>query len=98
MRHGQTGHHPLRKAFHGLTYGALSVNGDESFRGGFAPFLPDCRKIPFNDLDALERELRKGDVAAFIVEPVQGKGVNIPSPGYLRDGHRALPQTRRAVH
>ena len=73
------------KAFHGLSYGALSVNGDESFREGFAPFLPDCRKIPFNDLDALEQELRKKDVAAFVVEPVQGKGVNLPSPGYLRD-------------
>jgi ornithine--oxo-acid transaminase len=72
------------KAFHGLSYGALSVNGDESFREGFAPFLPDCRKIPFNDLDALEQELRKKDVAAFVIEPVQGKGVNLPSPGYLR--------------
>jgi ornithine--oxo-acid transaminase len=73
------------KAFHGLTYGSLSLNGDESFREGFAPFLTDCRKIPFNDLAALEQELRKGDVAAFVVEPIQGKGVNIPSPGYLRE-------------
>jgi ornithine--oxo-acid transaminase len=72
------------KAFHGLTYGSLSLNGDESFREGFAPFLTDCRKIPYNDLEALERELKKGDVAAFVVEPIQGKGVNIPSPGYLR--------------
>ena len=76
------------KAFHGLTYGSLSLNGDESFRAGFEPFLPDCRKIPFNDLDALERELRKGDVAAFVVEPVQGKGVNVPSSGYLRESAR----------
>jgi len=76
------------KAFHGLTYGSLSLNGDESFRSGFEPFLPDCRKIPFNDLDALERELRKGDVAAFVVEPVQGKGVNSPSSGYLREATR----------
>lgn len=74
-----------QKSFHGLTYGSLSINGDESFREGFAPFLPDCRKIPFNDLSALEEELRKKDVAAFVVEPVQGKGVNLPSPGYLRD-------------
>src|SRR5262245_47367381 len=74
-----------QKAFHGLTYGALSLNGDESFREGFAPFLTDCRAIPFNDLAALETELAKGDVAAFVVEPIQGKGVNIPSPGYLRD-------------
>jgi ornithine--oxo-acid transaminase len=72
------------KAFHGLTYGALSINGDESFRSGFEPFLTDCRRISYNDLEALERELRRGDVAAFVVEPVQGKGVNIPSPGYLR--------------
>jgi ornithine--oxo-acid transaminase len=76
------------KAFHGLTYGSLSLNGDESFRTGFEPFLPDCRKIPFNDLAALERELRRGDVAAFVVEPIQGKGVNIPSPGYLREAAR----------
>lgn len=74
-----------QKSFHGLTYGALSLNGDESFREGFGPFMPDCRKIPFNDLSALEAELRKGDVAGFILEPVQGKGVNLPSPGYLRD-------------
>src|SRR5580765_3366676 len=67
-----------QKAFHGLTYGALSLNGDESFRQGFAPFLTDCRAIPFDDLEALEAELRKKDVAAFIVEPIQGKGVNIP--------------------
>jgi len=72
------------KAFHGLTYGSLSVNGDDNFRDGFAPFLTDCRKIPFDNLEALERELRRGDVAAFVVEPIQGKGVNIPSPGYLR--------------
>lgn len=74
-----------KKSFHGLTYGALSVNGDESFREGFEPFLPGARAIPFNDLPALEAELKKGDVAAFVVEPIQGKGVNIPSPGYLRD-------------
>jgi ornithine--oxo-acid transaminase len=73
------------KAFHGLTCGALALNGDESFRDGFAPFLPDCHAVPFNDLAALEEKLCKRDVAAFIVEPVQGKGVNIPSPGYLRE-------------
>ncbi len=73
------------KAFHGLTCGALSLNGDENFRSGFAPFLPECRAIHFNDLEALERELHRGDVAGFVVEPVQGKGVNIPAPGYLRE-------------
>lgn len=74
-----------QKSFHGLTTGALSLNGDDSFRSGFAPFLPECRMIPFNDLAALEAELQKGDVAGFVVEPVQGKGVNLPRPGYLRE-------------
>ncbi|MFE0047729.1 aspartate aminotransferase family protein [Streptomyces albireticuli] len=70
-------------AFHGLTTGSLSVNGETGFRDGFAPLLPDTA-IPLGDLDALERELRRGDVAAFVVEPVQGKGVHEPPPGFLR--------------
>ena len=69
-------------AFHGLTTGSLSVNGSAEFRKGFDPLLPD-EWIALGDLDALERELRKGDVAALIVEPVQGKGVHIPPPGFL---------------
>ncbi|MGW0861621.1 aspartate aminotransferase family protein [Streptomyces sp. NPDC002611] len=69
-------------AFHGLTTGSLSVNGESGFRDGFAPLLPDTA-MPLGDLDALERELRKGDVAALIVEPIQGKGVLTPPPGYL---------------
>ncbi|MCI0365113.1 MAG: aspartate aminotransferase family protein [Phycisphaerales bacterium] len=73
------------KAFHGLSSGSLSLNGEASFRKGFEPLLPECRMIPFNDLAALEQALSKRDVAAFIVEPIQGKGVNIPSPGYLRE-------------
>ena len=76
------------KSFHGLTYGALSINGDENFREGFEPFLPHCRIVPFNHLPALEAQLQKGDVAAFIVEPVQGKGVNLPAPGYLLEAQR----------
>jgi len=71
------------KAFHGLSLGALSVNGNEEFRDGFGQLLPGCESVPFNDLAALERELAKKDVAAFIVEPIQGKGVNIPSDDYL---------------
>lgn len=71
------------KAYHGLSNGSLSLNGDDVFREAFEPLLPACRKIPFNDLEALEQALAAGDVAAFVVEPVQGKGVNIPSPGYL---------------
>jgi len=70
-------------AFHGLSNGSLSLNGDETFRDGFEPLLPHCRPIPFNDLVALERALTAGDVAAFIVEPIQGKGVQVPDVDYL---------------
>ncbi|MCB1544883.1 MAG: aspartate aminotransferase family protein, partial [Rhodoblastus sp.] len=70
-------------AFHGLTYGALSMNGDAIFRDGFGPLIPDVAEIPFNDLDALDRALVGKDVAAFFVEPIQGKGANMPDPDYL---------------
>jgi ornithine--oxo-acid transaminase len=103
-------------AFHGLTLGSLSLNGDAIFRDGFGPLLPDCEAVPFGDLEALERALARGDagtggdnsggavarraadgggrrdagggVAAFVVEPVQGKGVNLPPDGYLRSAQR----------
>jgi len=69
-------------AFHGLTAGSLSVNGSSAFRKGFGPMLPDTA-IPFGDLKALERELRRGDVAGFLIEPIQGKGVAVSPPGFL---------------
>ena len=72
-------------AFHGLTYGALSLTGDDIFRKGFEPLLPNCVRVPFNDLAALEEALRGRDIAAFIVEPIQGKGVNLPDDNYLKD-------------
>jgi ornithine--oxo-acid transaminase len=71
-------------AFHGLTLGSLSLNGNDEFRDGFGPLLPGCDPVPFGDADALERELARGDVATFIVEPVQGKGVNLPPADYLQ--------------
>ena len=71
-------------AFHGLSYGALSINGDDIYRSGFAPFLPGCTRIPFNDLVGLERALHSRTAAAFIVEPIQGKGVNMPANDYLK--------------
>jgi ornithine--oxo-acid transaminase len=69
--------------YHGLTYGALSLTDDKNFRGGFEPLLPECTVIPFNDLAALERALSSRQVAAFIVEPIQGKGVNLPTDEFL---------------
>jgi ornithine--oxo-acid transaminase len=69
-------------AYHGLTVGSLSVNGGVEFRAGFGPLLADT-PVPFGDLAALERELSRGDVAAFVLEPIQGKGVQVAPPGYL---------------
>lgn len=74
----------LKKGFHGLTVGALSVMGNKEFRNGFGDLLADCAEVPMNDLDILEHELKKKDVAAFIFEPIQGKGVFIPQPGFLK--------------
>jgi ornithine--oxo-acid transaminase len=70
-------------AFHGLTTGALALNGGNEFRKGFGDLLASVA-VPFGDLDALERELRNQDVAAFIVEPIQGKGVYCATPEYWR--------------
>ncbi|PWS42178.1 aspartate aminotransferase family protein [Streptomyces sp. ZEA17I] len=76
-------------AFHGLTTGSLSVNGERGFRDGFAPLLPDT-PIALGDLDGLRRELKRGDVAALVVEPVQGKGVHAAPPGFLREAQELL--------
>jgi ornithine--oxo-acid transaminase len=72
-----------KKAYHGLTLGSLSINGGEDFRDGFGKLLADVTAVPFGDIDALAAELRKGDVAAFVVEPIQGKGVFVPPDAYL---------------
>ena len=71
-------------AFHGLTTGALALNGGREFRDRFGELLPGVASVPFGDLDALQRELREGDVAGFVVEPIQGKGVFVAPDGYLR--------------
>jgi ornithine--oxo-acid transaminase len=75
-------------AYHGLTMGSLSLNGENIFREGFGPLLQGCSAVPFNDLAALEQALSNKDVAAFIVEPIQGKGVNVPDDNYLPEVER----------
>ena len=77
-----------KNGFHGLTMGSLSISGVTHFREGFAPFLPGCSEIPFNDLAGLDRALAGRDVAAFVVEPIQGHGVWIPGDDYLPEAQR----------
>src|SRR4029078_8097280 len=74
----------LESAFHGLSLGSLSLMGCESFTEGFGPLMEgfDAR-IPLDDLDALDRQLRSQDVAAFVIETVQGKGCKTPKNDFF---------------
>ena len=72
-------------AMHGITMGALSVSGGDSYSRPFEPLLPECQKIPYNDTVALEMVLRDERAACFIVEPILVEGgVIIPGEGYLK--------------
>ncbi len=79
---GRSGLVSLEKSYHGLTHGALSVMGDAHFQDGFGPLLQNCSRVKMGDLAALSDKLSRCDVAAFIIEPVQGKGVLFPSDDF----------------
>ena len=69
----------LESAFHGLSLGSLSLMGCDSFTEGFGPLMDEWdTRIALDDIGSLGRELAKGDVAAFVIEPVQGKGCKTP--------------------
>ena len=70
--------------FWGRTLAAISSSDDPSSYKGFGPYMPGYSLIPYNDLEALENELKDKNVAAFMVEPIQGEaGVVVPDEGYL---------------
>jgi ornithine--oxo-acid transaminase len=74
--------------FHGRTMAVISASTDPDCRDGFGPFLPGIEIIPYNNLDALEEALEDPNVAAFLVEPIQGEaGVFVPDAGYLKKAH-----------
>ncbi|XP_062352145.1 ornithine aminotransferase, mitochondrial isoform X2 [Cinclus cinclus] len=91
-KYGAHNYHPLPVAlergkagnFWGRTMSAISSSTDPSSYDGFGPFMPGFELIPYNDLPALERALQDPNVAAFMVEPIQGEaGVIVPDKGYL---------------
>ncbi len=76
--------------FWGRTLAAISSSDDPTSYKGFGPYMPGYDLIPYNNLDALETELKDPNVCAFMVEPIQGEaGVVVPEEGYLA-GVRSL--------
>ena len=83
----KTGFVSLRRAYHGMNFGGLSVGGLDENRAGFGPLMAGCSQVPAHDIDALAAELERRDpaaVAAVIMEPVQAAGgVHPPPEPYL---------------
>jgi len=74
--------------FHGRTITIISMSTDPDARNDFGPYTPGFKIIPYNDLDALEKEVKDPNTAGFLVEPIQGEaGVNVPDDGYLKGAY-----------
>jgi len=74
--------------FHGRTITIISMSTDPDAYEGFGPYTPGFVKVPYNDMDALEKELKDPNVAGFIVEPIQGEaGVYVPEDGYIKKAY-----------
>lgn len=70
--------------FHGRTITIVSASNDPDANKNFGPYTPGLVSIPYNDIDALANELKDSNVAAFLVEPIQGEaGVFVPDEGFL---------------
>lgn len=79
--------------FHGRTLNVISFSSDPEARDGFGPYMPGYTVIPYNDLEALEKEIRDPQVVGFLVEPIQGEaGVVVPDEGYLRQAYALCQQ------
>ena len=71
--------------FWGRTLAAVSSSSDPSAYNDYGPFMPGFVSVPYNNLAALEEELKDPNTAAFMVEPIQGEaGVFVPDEGYLK--------------
>ena len=92
---GRLGILSTKQGFHGLTTGAVSVTGSAAFRDGFVAADPNYQHVPFGDVEALKNVLaqRAAQLAAFVVEPIQGEaGILVPPPGYLAEARRLCTQ------
>jgi ornithine--oxo-acid transaminase len=70
--------------FHGRTSGVISFSSDPDAKNNFGPYMPGFVSIPYNDVDALAKNLENKNVCGFLVEPIQGEaGVIVPDEGYL---------------
>lgn len=71
--------------FHGRTTTIISFSNDENARKNFGPYTEGFIKIPYDDIDALEKAIKSSkNIAGFLVEPIQGEaGVYVPSEDYL---------------
>jgi ornithine--oxo-acid transaminase len=78
----------LTGAFHGRTYGAISLCGFEQMKEGQDPLMPVVTPLRPNDLGALRNELSKRDVAALFVEPVQGMTTEVMDASYMREAEK----------
>ena len=75
--------------FHGRTITIISMSTDPDSYKGFGPYTPGFVVVPYNDLDALQKELEDPHVAGFLVEPIQGEaGVYVPDEGYLAAAYK----------
>jgi len=74
--------------FHGRTVTIVSMSSDPDAKKDYGPYTPGFVTVPYNDLDALEKELQDPNVAGFLVEPIQGEaGVNVPDEGYIKKAY-----------
>jgi len=81
--------------FWGRTLAAISTSTDPTCKDGFGPYMPGFDVIPYDDVPALEEALKDPNVCAFMLEPIQGEaGVNVPSPGYLKEVRRVCTEQR----
>ena len=82
----------FENAYHGSTQGALSMMGSEYYKTAFRPLLPDVRRLPFNDVEALQKITEH--TAGVVIEPIQGEGgFRIPDIAFLQALRRRCDET-----